>query len=258
MRKTIVAIGGGEIGRIKVYDDGHTEQKPIETMLIDEKIIKLTGKDHPKLVFIGAASGDNPAYYTAVKNHFENRLGARTINLILTKPTDIDIKKTIMDADIIYIGGGNVTDLISVLQKTGVDKMLIDAYNKGIVMSGNSAGGCVWFESYDNDEDEDFDGTQNTLKTKPALGLVKGFFCPHWNKKTTTGIDKDNVSKHAIMQMLCNEQKCGYGVDEGAALMIQTDDQGQTITEIVSKPGAKIYKLLEPKQQHINPGKDRE
>lgn len=258
MRKTIVAIGGGEIGRIKVYDDGHTEQKPIETMLIDEKIVKLTGKDHPTLVFIGAACGDNPAYYTAVKNHFENRLGARTINLILTKPTDIDIKKTIMNADIIYIGGGNVTDLMSALHEKHVDKMLIDAYNNGVIMSGNSAGGCVWFESYDNDEDDDFDGTQDTLKTKPALGLVKRFFCPHWNQKAKTGIDKDNVSKHAIMQMLCDEQKYGYGVDEGAALLIQTDDQGQTITEIISKTGAKIYKLLKPKQQHINPGKGRE
>ena len=57
MKKTIIAIGGGEIGRIKVYEDGHSEQKPIETMVIDKKIIELTGKAHPKLVFIGAASG---------------------------------------------------------------------------------------------------------------------------------------------------------------------------------------------------------
>ena len=46
MTKTIIAIGGGEIGRIKVYDDGHQEQKPIETMVIDKKIIELTGKHY--------------------------------------------------------------------------------------------------------------------------------------------------------------------------------------------------------------------
>jgi hypothetical protein len=51
----------------------------------------------------------------------------------------------------------------------------------------------------------------------------------------------------------------GYGVDEGAAIMVQTDDNNnQTITEIISKPDAKIYKLLPQNQQHINVGKSRE
>ena len=174
MTKTIIAIGGGEIGRIKVYEDGHREQKPIETMVIDKKIIELTGKEHPTLVFIGAASGDNPAYFTAVKNHFENRLGVKTINLNLTnaRPTNQEIKTIIMNADIVYIGGGNVTRLMKVLKESETDKILIDAYNKGIIMSGNSAGGCVWFEYYDNDEDEDFDGTESTFTTKKALAIM--------------------------------------------------------------------------------------
>ena len=243
MTKTIIAIGGGEIGRIKVHDDGRQEQKPIETMVIDEKIIELTGKVHPVLVFIGAASGDNPAYYTAIKNHFENRLGARTINLILKSASAKDIEQTIMGADIVYVGGGNVTRLVQVLRDTGADKVLLAAYNRGVIMSGNSAGGCVWFETYDNDEDEDFDGTFDTLQTKPALGWVPGFFVPHWNTKDETGLTRDSVSKAAIKQLLSKESKFGYAVDEGAAIMVQTDGDKQTITEIISKPGAKVYKL---------------
>ena len=254
MTKTIIAIGGGEIGRIKVYDDGHQEQKPIETMVIDKKIIELTGKTHPTMVFIGAASDDNPAYLTAVKNHFEDRLGVKVINLNLTEKPNIDkIQETVNQADIIYIGGGNVTKLMETLNNTGADKILLDAYNHGIIMSGNSAGGCVWFESYDNDEDEDFDGTFDTLKTKPALGWAKGFFMPHWNKMPETGINKESVSKDIIRKLLAKESKYGYGVDEGTAIMVQTDDKGQQITtEIISKPDAKIYKLLDTQQQYIN------
>lgn len=259
MTKTIIAIGGGEIGRIKVYDDGHQEQKPIETMVIDKKIIELTGKEHPTMVFIGAASGDNPPYFTAIQNHFEGRLGIKTINLKLTeKPGKDKIQETITQADIIYIGGGNVTKLLKALHDTGADKMLLDAYNRGIIMSGNSAGGCVWFEYYDNDEDADFDGTFDTLKTKPALGLVPGYFIPHWNKKPDMGISKDFTSKDAVKKMLAKESKYGYAVDEGAAIMVQTDDKGQQImTEIISKPDAKIYKLLKPQQQYINMGKTK-
>lgn len=259
MTKTIIAIGGGEIGRIKVYDDGHQEQKPIETMVIDKKIIELTGKTHPTMVFIGAASDDNPAYLTAVKNHFEDRLGVKVINLNLTEKPNIDkIQETVNQADIIYIGGGNVTRLMEALNNTGADKILLNAYNRGIIMSGNSAGGCVWFEYYDNDEDEDFDGTFDTLKTKPALGWAKGFFMPHWNKMPETGINKESVSKDIIRKLLAKESKYGYGVDEGTAIMVQTDDKGQQImTEIISKPDAKIYKLSDTKQQYINTGKTK-
>lgn len=260
MQKTIIAIGGGEIGRIKTHDDGHQEQKPIETMVIDKKIIELTGKEHPTMVFIGAASGDNPAYFTAVKNHFADRLGVKVINLNLTeKPNTTKIQETIKQADIIYVGGGNVTRLMKVLHETDTDKMLTDAYNRGVIMSGNSAGGCLWFEYYDNDEDEDFDGTFDTLKTKSALGWIPGLFMPHWNKAPDTGISKDTVSKEAIKNLLIKESKFGYGVDEGAAIMVQTDDKNnQTMTEIISKPDAKIYKLLPQNQQHINVGKSRE
>ena len=242
--KTIIAIGGGEIGRIKIHDDGRAEQKPIETMEIDKKIIELTGKEHPTMVFIGAASGDNPAYFTAVENHFAGRLGVKVINLALTtKPRVEDIRKIIMNADIIYVGGGNVTRLMSTLHETSADNILKDAYNQGIIMSGNSAGGCVWFEYYDNDEDDDFDGTIDTLKTKHALGLVPGFFVPHWNTKDETGINQESASKDAINKMLIHESKFGYALDEGAAIMVQTNGDKQTITEITSKPGARAHRL---------------
>ena len=244
MKKTIIAIGGGEIGRIKTYPDGHSEQKPVETMVIDKKIIELSGKEHPKLVFIGAASDDNPAYFTAIENHFAGRLGCVVENLALTqKPSIEEIRKVILGADIIYVGGGNVTRLMQVLKDSGTDKILKIAYDQGIVMSGNSAGGCVWFESYDNDEDEDFDGTFDTLKTKNALGWVHGYFLPHWNKLPETGISKDAVSKDVIKKMLTNESKYGYAVEEGAAIMVQTDGDKTVLSEIISKPGAKICKL---------------
>lgn len=247
MTKTIIAIGGGEMGRIKIHEDGRHEQKPWETELADKKIVELTGKKQPVLVFIGAASNDSPTYFPAVCNVFEKKLGCVAKNLILTdlsqRPTVEQIRKMVMGADIIYVGGGNVTRLMKALKESGTDKILKEAYDKGIIMSGNSAGGCVWFEYYDNDEDEDFDGTESTFTTKKALGFVKGYFCPHWNKKPEQGIDKEITSKDAIKKMLKKESKFGYGVDEPAALLIQTDGDKQTMSEIISVPGAKTYKL---------------
>jgi peptidase E len=250
------------MGRIKIHEDGRHEQKPWETEQADKKIVELTGKKQPTLIFIGAASNDSPSYFPAVCNVFEKKLGCVAKNLILTdlskRPNPEQIREMIMGADIVYVGGGNVTRLMKALKDSGTDKILKDAYDKGVIMSGNSAGGCVWFEYYDNDEDEDFDGTESTLTTKKALGFVKGYFCPHWNKKPEQGIGKEATSKDVIKRMLIKESKSGYAVDEPAALMIQTDGDKQTITEIISMPWAKVYKLSTPNQQYINNGKDRE
>jgi dipeptidase E len=263
MKKTIIAVGGGSYGQIKTYPDGRQVQKNKDSIEIDKKMIKLTGKEHPKIVFIGAAHGDDESRFLVIKKYFSDDFGCEVENLNLVddskRPSADNIKKIILGADIIYVGGGNVTYLMNILKKTGVDNLLIQAYNQGIIMAGNSAGGCVWFEYYGNDEDDDFDGTFDTFKPKKALGLVHGYFEPHWNEKPEEGIDKDAVSRNAVQRMLSRESKFGYGVDEGAAIMVQTDaNNNQTITEIISKPGAKIYKLCFPQQQHINTGKGRE
>ncbi|MBR2286432.1 MAG: Type 1 glutamine amidotransferase-like domain-containing protein [Alphaproteobacteria bacterium] len=252
MTKTIIAIGGGSFGQLKTYPDGRQVQKPMETLKIDKKIIELTGKTQPKLVFIGAAHGDDLSRFLAIKKYFGETLGCVVENLNLIddsqRPNKEDLKKIILGADIIYIGGGNVTYLMKILGKTGVDKLLRTAYDNGIIMSGNSAGGCAWFEFYGNDEDDDFDGTFETFKPKRALGFVRGYFEPHWDTKNETGIDKESVSKKSVNDMLKRESISGYGVDEGAAIMIQTDNDKQTITEITSKPGARVYRLNQDKQ----------
>ncbi|MBS3071645.1 Type 1 glutamine amidotransferase-like domain-containing protein [Candidatus Pacearchaeota archaeon] len=45
----LIAIGGGEI-------------KDLDTFSIDKEIVKLTGKKHPKALFIPTASGDSEGY----------------------------------------------------------------------------------------------------------------------------------------------------------------------------------------------------
>ena len=61
--KKIIAIGGGEIGRLGVKN---------ETLAIDREIVALSEKKNPKLLFIPTASGDAYAYLASVENHFGN------------------------------------------------------------------------------------------------------------------------------------------------------------------------------------------
>lgn len=52
----IVAVGGG-IGRPGTR---------VETLAIDRETVRLTGKKHPRLLFVPTASGDSESYYRVV------------------------------------------------------------------------------------------------------------------------------------------------------------------------------------------------
>ena len=155
--KKIIALGGGEIGR-----PGY----PIETTQIDKEIIKLTGKKNPKLLFIPTASSDSESYYEVVKKHFGKRLGCKTnvLYLIKEKLSQKEIKEKILNSDIIYVGGGDTLKMMRVWKKNGVDKILKQAYEKGVVLSGLSAGSICWFK-YGISDSKRF--------TNPNAGLIK-------------------------------------------------------------------------------------
>ena len=129
----IVAIGGGEIGR---------PGTKIETLEIDEEILRLSGKKNPKLLFIPTASGDSAGYIDVVETYFGIKLGC-TVDTLLLWGTDLserEIEKKIESADIIYVGGGNTLSMIRLWKKLGVDTLLQNAAERGVVLSGVSAG----------------------------------------------------------------------------------------------------------------------
>ena len=178
--KTIIAIGGGEIGR-----PGY----PIETTKIDKEIIKSTGKKNPKLLFIPTASCDSESYYKTVKKHFGQRLGCKTdaLYLISKKLNKKEIEEKIFQSDIIYVGGGNTLKMMKIWRKTGVDKILKEAYKKGIILSGISAGSICWFK-WGNSDSKKFNNSEANLIRVSGLNLINALHCPHYD------IEKDRKS----------------------------------------------------------------
>ncbi len=169
----IVAIGGGEIGRPGF---------PVETTSIDKEIIFLSGKKRPKLLFIPTASSDSESYFEVVKQHFGKRLGCETdvLYLIKNRQQKNEIEKKILGSDIIYVGGGNTLKMMKIWRKLGVDKMLLKARNKGIVLSGVSAGAICWF-SFGLSDSLLFSNKNAPMIRVRGLNFVQHLFCPHYN-----------------------------------------------------------------------------
>ena len=109
MSKKLVCIGGGEIPR---YKNGVF--LPYETKEIDEEIVKLSNKEHPKFLFISIASSHPEEYFEGIKKVYEE-LGC-IVKHLDTNKTHNELEKEILNADIIYIGGGNTRHLVEELK----------------------------------------------------------------------------------------------------------------------------------------------
>lgn len=219
----IVAIGGGEIGR-----PGY----PIETTQIDKEIIKLTGKKNPKLLFVPTASSDSELYYETVEKYFGKKLGCKTdvLCLIKEKLSKNEIEKKVFDSDIVYVGGGNTLKMMKVWRKTGLDKIFKQAHEKGIILSGLSAGAICWFK-WGNSDSRRFNNPKVDSIKVSGLGLINALYCPHYLKEKR---------KADLKKMMRKTLGVAIAIDNCCAIEV-IDDKYRIIS---SKLKANAYKVF--------------
>jgi len=196
----IVGLGGGR------FDNG-------EMLNVAQLIVSLAGKENPVLTFLPTASFDRVSEDDPVIAAF-SECGCRTRNLLLTDTslTAGDIEETIMSSDIIYADGGNLRFLMDTLRKTGADKYLIKAFEKGIVLSGFSSGMMCWFsEGYDDCDDGKFVFID-------CLGLLPYSSCPHFESGEWTKYEEKIKGRHYS----------GYALENGAAY-VYTDGKSEAV-----------------------------
>lgn len=181
MSKNLVLIGGGEIKGWN-FETKDSNQELYQTEKIDKAIVELSGKENPKMLFIGTASHERDGYFEAIKNIYSS-FGC-TVDCL--KMTDDNKKEKILNSDIIYIGGGNTRFMLSEWEKENLKEYLLEAYNKGIVVSGFSAGAYCWFK-YNYEMIEGF-------------GLINAINCVHYEDKSEEKINEfyNNIKSNNI------------------------------------------------------------
>lgn len=210
--KKLVCIGGGEIPR---YKDGIL--LPYETKEIDEEIVRLSNKSNPKFLFISIASSHPEEYFEGIKKVYE-KFGCIVSHLNINKSYD-DIKKDILNTDIIYIGGGNTDHLMEVLKEKGIDKILITAYENEIVCSGLSAGSYCWFNcNYDLIE---------------GMNVINAVNCVHYDQK-------DKIAKEKLYSVIKEKGLVGYAIDNCVALEFINNE----IKVVKSNNNMNAYKII--------------
>jgi peptidase E len=142
---------------------------------LDRYTLALSGKKRPKVCFLPTASGDAEEYIERFHVALPV-LGAETSHLSLTRYNQSDPHGHLLDQDVIYIGGGNSFQMLLVWRAHGLDKTLRQAWEKGIILCGLSAGSLCWFSGSITDS------WGHPLQVfNDGLGFLPESHCPHYD-----------------------------------------------------------------------------
>lgn len=211
--KQIIAIGGGGF-----YRDS-------ENLELERYIIRESGAKNARVAFVPTASGE-PDHYVASFYAAFLRLGCRPSVLSFFKRTP-DLRSSILDQDVIYVGGGNTKTLLAVWRDWGVTEILREAWESGILLTGVSAGAICWFEQGLTDS------FAESLRPLSCLGFVSGSCCPHYD-----GEAQRRPALHSLLSS--GEISSGIAIEDWTGVHFK---DGEIHKVIASKRGARAYSL---------------
>ena len=202
MRK-IIAIGGGEL-------------RERTTLKLDEYIAALAkeraGERRANALFIPTASHDFMPYYNTFHKVYTGVFDIKT-DVALTVFKDVDLEKMkskFEKADVIYVGGGDTVFMIESWKKTGLLPLVQEAYERGVIIAGLSAGAICWFSDIYTDSASVNGGDGEKYSMFRGLGWLDGIISPHYNARM---LDFDRI--------VCYNYDCAYAIEDNAALVIE-------------------------------------
>jgi peptidase E len=215
-----------EIGRRHIVAIGGALQSPgaaVGASLLLKYIVALSNrrKRKPRVLYIPTATGDDQSSLLFFYQQMA-ALNCSVQHLSFFKRTPSDLRTLLLSQDVIFVGGGNTKSMLAVWREYGLDVLMKEAWERGVVMSGSSAGGICWFESCLTDS---YAGSFTTLR---GLGILAGSCCPHYNGQKVAGEETRQASYHAAIQ--ASALVSGYAIDEVTALHFV----GSELKEVVS------------------------
>ena len=213
--RQIVAFGGGGFS----MESGNP--------LLDDYVLDLTGAPRPRVCFLPSASGDADHYVVRFYRAFPaDRCEASHISLFRREQGPGDLREHLLSQDLIYVGGGSVLSMLGVWRAHGIDEILREAWERGVVLCGLSAGSLCWFA-------DAVTGFHGSPKRVAGLGLLPFSNCVHYEP----GNSGRRLAYHAMLRA---GMRSGYAAEDGAALHFVGTELSRVVA---SRPAAWGYRL---------------
>jgi dipeptidase E len=198
---TLFAQGSAQHGTIFAY--GGNFNRPFM-----EYIIKLTNKQHPRICYLATASGDNPVNILAWYKECEGLAMQPFVQKLFVNSQNEPhpFEETLLSMDAIVVGGGNTLNMMAIWQAQGIDSILKKAYDRGIILSGGSAGSVCWFNEGLSDS------RPKDLSVVKGLGFIPYSHCAHYRSQPQR-------RPLYLDDLLTGKMGAGYALDDSAGVL---------------------------------------
>lgn len=187
----------------------------------------LTGKPKPRVCYLPTASADQAE---GILSWYRN-CALLEVTPFVQESFIASAKQTqtweevLLSMDAIVASGGNTLNQQAIWKAQGIDVVLRQAWDRGIVLGGASAGSLCWFEEGTTDS------RPRELSTVQCLGFLKGSHCPHYDR------EKD---RRPLYHKLIGSgaMKPGYACDNDAGIYFEDNEVKRVVT---ARADAKVY-----------------
>jgi dipeptidase E len=198
----IVALGGA----------GATDE---ETRRLLAHVVGLAGKASPKVCVVPTAAADDAASVLRLYGRLPEEARASYLPFFPWPPDEL--RRIVLDQDVIFVGGGNTANALAIWRVHGFDGILREAWEGGIVLTGWSAGMICWFEAGVTDSfGPQLDGMRD------GLGFLAGSACPHY--------DGEELRRPVYTRLVAEGFPPGVAADDGVGIRYTGDELAEVVS----------------------------
>jgi peptidase E len=192
-----------------------------------EHAIHLAGDpERPRFCYLGTACGDAANGTMGFYSAFAGSDVRATHLELFTMPNVPDVRAHLLGQDVIWVGGGSVANLLAVWRVHGLDEVLRECWESGVVLGGVSAGSICWYLGGPTDSY----GTDLRL-SPPGLG-----FLPYGNGVHYDSEEQRRPLLHGLVEK--GALPTSHATDDGVGLVYA----GTELVEAVAdRPGVAAY-----------------
>src|SRR3954471_21103797 len=225
-------VNSGAVAARHIVGLGGAGDTPEQTDRLYDYVLGLTRKTRPRVLYVPTAVAESADGIVTFYERFGGRAECSHLRTFPWPPANL--RELILDQDAICVSGGNTANMLAIWRVHGVDLLLREAWESGVVLWGASAGMICWFEAGITDSF----GPQ--LGGMDCLGFIPGSACPHY--------DGEERRRPRYRELIDGGFPEGVAADDGVGIHYV----GTEIAEIVTcRPGAAAYRVTRDGEERL-------
>jgi dipeptidase E len=166
-------------------------------------VLELAGRQPPRICTVPTAGAEWADGIVWFYEEFRGRGELSHLKFFPWPPEEL--REFVLSQDVLLVPGGNTANMLAIWRLHGFDRIVREAWEQGVVLTGWSAGMICWFEAGVTDSfGPELDGMRD------GLGFLAGSACPHY--------DGEELRRPTYQRLVAEGFPPGIAADDGVGL----------------------------------------